>query len=99
MRLGDTGPSLPTEQRICQNCNLNTTEDEKHFIVNCPKYSIPIKELFVKINSISKSDITILNDEDKFYSLMNYNFNNNDISTHVLKFINTSSFLLRNGIQ
>ena len=90
-------PSLPPDQRICQNCNLNAIENEKHFIINCPKYDILRKELFEKITTTSNSNFNILNEDEKFYHLMNYNFNNTDISTYVLKFINCS-FLLRNGL-
>ena len=29
------------DQRICKLCNTNSIEDEKHFLMECPAYSVP----------------------------------------------------------
>ena len=34
-----TKPKTPEEQRICQYCNLNTIENECHFVLQCPYYT------------------------------------------------------------
>ena len=31
-------PPIPVEQRTCYMCDLNEVEDEKHVLMNCPKY-------------------------------------------------------------
>ena len=31
--------NIPREERICENCALNKIEDEKHFLLECSKYS------------------------------------------------------------
>ena len=31
-------PRLPVEQRLCQRCNLQSVEDEIHFMIVCPYY-------------------------------------------------------------
>ena len=44
---------IPPENRICKMCNLNCIEDETHFLIECPAYSLLREELF---NSIELSN-------------------------------------------
>ena len=46
-------------ERICKQCNLNVPEDEKHFLLQCPKHSI-IQRPFLEI--IDLADFSTLND-------------------------------------
>ena len=43
---------LYVEQRLCTKCNLNMIEDEQHFIIVCPMYSILRKKYFTDISNI-----------------------------------------------
>ena len=31
--------NIPLQFRLCEMCLLNTIEDEKHFLLDCPKYN------------------------------------------------------------
>ena len=59
---------LQRKQRICQYCNLLEIEDEKHFILTCPKYNVLRNELFNSIQNISnrKWNFNQLSSEDTF---------------------------------
>jgi hypothetical protein len=47
-----TKPKTPVAQRICQMCNFNQIECEKHFILLCPSYQEYRIKLFVNIMRI-----------------------------------------------
>ena len=34
---------IPRNERICENCTLNETVDEIHFLLQCPKYNFQRK--------------------------------------------------------
>ena len=36
---------IPRNERICKNCTLNETEDEIHFLLQCPKYNVQRENL------------------------------------------------------
>ena len=38
--------NIPRDGRLCQFCNMNVVEDEYHFLLVCPKYSILRNEIF-----------------------------------------------------
>ena len=40
---------IPPSDRVCQNCDLDRTEDECHFLVECPAYKEPRNILFESI--------------------------------------------------
>ena len=51
---GRWGPDpLPEELRICQHCDLNVPETEKHFVTACPRYHLLRMKLFGRIAEIS----------------------------------------------
>ena len=59
-------PRLPPEQRLCKLCDKNHVEDEKHFLLDCPAYSLFREQLYKSIPDISG----ILDVNDKFVSMM-----------------------------
>jgi hypothetical protein len=60
---------LPPKLRICKICDLGECEDESHFVMKCPRYSVLRHNLFVKIRELYPSFDT-LNDDSKFIWLM-----------------------------
>ena len=42
-------PKLPAIERTCKICNLNTVEDETHYLLYCPKYSDLRQTLFDRV--------------------------------------------------
>jgi hypothetical protein len=48
-RINSKGQYVPPDQRKCTNCTLNETEDEEHFLVNCPRYENLRKEFYKEI--------------------------------------------------
>ena len=44
---------LKREQRICKHCNLNVTEDERHFLLFCPKYNDYRTKLYKSMLDVS----------------------------------------------
>jgi hypothetical protein len=60
-------PKLPPERRICKCCNLNLTENEIHFIFNCPAYEELRQDLSYSIAHLQ----TINNENEKLWYIMN----------------------------
>jgi hypothetical protein len=40
---------------------LSEIEDEEHFLINCPKYSLHRKELFRKLNNSNFNELSNMN--------------------------------------
>ena len=55
---------LNPEDRICTYCDLNEVENECHFLLRCPAYSVEREVLFNSINKVYKG-IDILDDNMK----------------------------------
>ncbi len=69
------------EQRICRHCDLQQIEDEKHFLMMCPKY-LHVRETFLprfkalipSFTELSDSEIMpflLGEDETQLHSLLN----------------------------
>ena len=65
----------PHKDRFCPVCNSGIIEDEFHFLLHCPKYSIPegkfnnqIQHNFVNFNKLSSTEliITLINSQKVF---------------------------------
>jgi hypothetical protein len=54
-----TTTKTPLENRLCKQCNLSEIEDEEHFLINCPKYSLHLKELFRKLNNSNFNELSL----------------------------------------
>ena len=74
----------PHIDRFCPVCNSGIIEDEFHFLLQCPKYSIPrekfynqIQHNFVDFNQLSCTELII-----KLMKSQNFSVN-----SHLLKFI------------
>ena len=57
---------LPYNDRFCPVCNSGMSEDEFHFLLHCPKYSMPrekfynqIQHNFVDSNQLSSTELLI----------------------------------------
>lgn len=88
-----TTPKTPLENRLCKQCNLSEIEDEEHFLINCPKYSLHRKELFRKLNNSNFNELSNMN---KFVWLLN----NEDIyvNVEIAKYL-SNCFILRDTKQ
>ena len=74
----------PHNDRFCPVCNSGMTEDEFHFLLHGPKYSIPrekfhnqIQHNFVDFNQLSSTELLI-----KLMSSQNFSLN-----SHLLKLV------------
>ena len=85
--------SIPRCERLCQYCNLNVTEDEHHFLLQCPLYvtsrTILLDDLFMEYPKLR-----ILNSQNLFIWIMT-NDNDNFIKK-LCKFL-TSNLEVRNN--
>ena len=63
-------PYVKPEERICPLCK-NESEDEKHFLLRCSFFSTKRKEIFEKINIITKKNIEFLTEDEKFHYMIN----------------------------
>lgn len=61
--------NIKSGDRICKYCHVNETENEVHFLINCPKYSIVRTKLFSYIEKLCKNFKDLTN-ENKFIWLM-----------------------------
>ena len=83
----------PHNNRFCPVCNSGIIEDEFHFLLHCPKYSIPrekfynqIQHNFVNFNQLSCTELII--------KLMNSQ--NFSVNSHLLKFVSLCNDLRNN---
>lgn len=60
---------IEPKDRICKYCDLKTVEDEKHVLLNCPKYSCARNSMFNQINK-SFPMFTSYDEKEKFLFLM-----------------------------
>jgi len=56
------------KDRICPKCNLNKTEDEVHFVTECPYYSTHREPILTKLGETPNT--SSLNNEDQFIWLL-----------------------------
>ena len=59
------GKRIPPEQRLCKLCTLDNTEDEKHFLIECPFYKQDRDKMFNNIIQES-ANFRNLSANDKF---------------------------------
>ena len=59
-----TKHKLPRSQRLCTACSNRHTEDDKHFLLECPAYA-EIRQIFPTIFTSSASPASILNTPDQ----------------------------------
>ena len=83
----------PHNDRFCPVCNSGMIEDEFHFLLHCPKYSIPrekfynqIQHNFVDFNELSSTELLI-----KLMNSQNFSLN-----SHLLKFVSLCNDLRNN---
>ena len=60
---------LNVNERICNLCNMNETEDEIHFLLRCTCYN-DLKHLFTRNVIEARSDFSSLTDSQKLVYLM-----------------------------
>ena len=63
---GKTYDQIPYNDRFCPVCNSGMSEDEFHFLLHCPKYSISrekfynqVQHNFVDSNQLSSTELLI----------------------------------------
>ena len=90
---GKTYDQTPHNDRFCPVCNSGIIEEESHFLLHCPKYSIPrekfynqIQHNFVDFNELSSTELLI--------RLMNSQ--NFSLNSHLLKFVSLCNDLRNN---
>ena len=64
--------NIKPEERICEHCNLNAIEDEKHFVLECPLYDNLRKKLLSEITKVSPY-FKQLDYDDQFCWIMSNN--------------------------
>ena len=42
--------------KLCSSCNLNTRENTRHYLLNCPKYKVLRKKMLENISRVIKVD-------------------------------------------
>jgi hypothetical protein len=72
------------EERTCRYCNNNDVEDEMHFLLKCPLYSIE-RNIFMDFIYNDNNQVASLQTKDKFYWLLNNE--NINIIKKLLEFI------------
>ena len=85
-----TYDQTPDNDRFCPVCNSGMSEDEFHFLLHCPKYSIPrekfysqIQHNFVDSSQLSSQNFSLNSDLFRFVSLCIMNdLRNNLLSNH-----------------
>ena len=60
---------IPPDKRLCTSCNLGVTEDEKHFLLECPAHQVRREALFSAFSN-NNPHFLQYNKENKFFWLM-----------------------------
>ena len=88
-----TYDQTPHNDRFCPVCNSGISEDEFHFLLHCPKYSISrekfynqVQHNFVDSNQLSSTELLI-----KLMNSQNFSLN-----SHFLKFVSLRNDLRNN---
>ena len=71
---------LNVEERICLICNMNSVEDEIHFLCHCPMYEVQRKLLFTKITQVYKDFLNMPNEEQLSLICNNFEKTSNCLS-------------------
>lgn len=88
-----TTPKTPINERVCKNCDTGQVEDEKHFLLLCPKYN----ELRANhIYSCYNQNILNINDNNLVFIWLMSN-EDNTVCRKIAKYINMC-FQLRNRV-
>lgn len=64
-----TRPITPLNERVCRLCNIDTVENELHFLIHCPLYDDQRVLLFNKAQELNNL-FSNMNDDDKMIFLM-----------------------------
>jgi hypothetical protein len=88
------------ENKTCLYCNNNDVEDEMHFLLKCPLYSIE-RKVFMDFIYNDNNQVASLQTKDKFYWLLNNENINiiNKLSEFILKNFEKRSSLNQNTRQ
>ena len=62
-------PKTPLSERLCGLCNIDTIEDERHFLLHCPLYDDQRDALFRCAINVNRHFVSLSN-EGKFVFLM-----------------------------
>ena len=84
------------EERTCLYCNNNDVEDEMHFLLKCPLYSIE-RKIFIDFICNDNNQVASLQTKDKFYWLLNNE--NINIITKLSEFILKKNFEKRSSFN
>lgn len=90
-RYNSSNKYIPPEKRICTNCELSITEDEIHFLMNCPNYTSMRKSLFNIAQELCEH-FKELTTENKFIWIMS---NENEKLIHALGLYLRNAFAKR----
>ena len=61
--------NIPISERLCKMCNLGKTEDEIHFMLECPKYDT-IRSIYLQQCADLCKNFATLNCKDQFIFLL-----------------------------
>lgn len=92
-----TNPKTPPEHRMCLFCLNNCVEDEFHFLLNCPFYTVERESLLDKLKFLDINDFEC---EESFVSLMSST--DYDVCTILCKYVQDcyekrNSFIVKEG--
>ena len=62
--------NIPSENRLCRQCNLGKVEDELHLVVECPLYEDERKALYDVVEKACPTHFVSHNHEQKFLYIM-----------------------------
>jgi hypothetical protein len=88
---------LPPELRVCDFCDTGEVEDEKHFLLHCPLYTVPRQELWKRVWSFLPRRIVKLTPEAQLRTILTAG-RDPELLKVALKFIK-QAMKLRRGIE
>ena len=63
--------NIKSGDTICKYCHNNEIEDEVHFLINCPKYSLVRTKLFSYIEKLCKNFKDLTNENKSIWLITN----------------------------
>ncbi|CAG2187145.1 unnamed protein product [Mytilus edulis] len=61
---------VPADRRLCKVCRTGSVEDEKHFLLHCPTYSLQRNRMFMDCQQRYNCNFDNMSDMDKFKFLL-----------------------------
>jgi len=88
-------PVEKPEKRVCLQCNCGAAENEKHFILHCPRYQQLRAEMLNSLDAVNHENLITSSDEERWQNLMRNEKKPGQVSDLLKKYVRKAVALRR----